>query len=86
METWSEPDYSREDRLHEPPLLLNATLTVSGLSVGAQYALLRYDSPGAIPSRDLLGQGGYVEKKGFTSAGASRSWPVSFLSNSTTLL
>lgn len=53
--------------------------------VRSRYALLRYDSPAEIPSHDLLGQGGYAEKVDFQNSDRSRSWPVSFMSNSTTL-
>ena len=89
-----EPDYSKEDRLDEAPAVLNATLTASGLGRGGRYALLRYDDPASIPSSDLLGSGGYASKTLFEPANTVGCvfvgewkcvWPVSFMSNSTTL-
>ena len=66
MGTWSEPDYSKEDKLHESPRQLSATVTVSGLTAGAHYALLWYDTPSKIPARDLLSKGGYAGMLRFT--------------------
>ena len=36
MKSWSEPDYSAEDKLHETPVMLDATLTVTGLAPGGK--------------------------------------------------
>jgi hypothetical protein len=97
MGTWSEPDYSKEDKLHESPRQLSATVTISGLTAGAHYALLWYDTPNKIPARDLLGKGGYTGMLRFTappppsppssSAEGATSFQhsVTFASNSTTM-
>lgn len=81
----SEPDYSKEDREHQAPVLLTATLQATGLTAGGHYILLRYETPSAIPAEKLLARGGYSEHTAFTPSGSSQSWPVSFMSNSTTL-
>jgi hypothetical protein len=81
----SEPDYSKEDREHQVPVLLTATLRAMGLTAGGRYVLLRYETPAAIPAEKLLARGGYSEHTAFTPSGSSQSWPVSFMSNSTTL-
>ena len=85
MKTNSEPDYSKEDREHQPPVLLSAVLTATGLAARRKYVLLRYTSPADIPQHDLLRHGGYSDRTEFTATGARHSFPVTFMSNTTTL-
>jgi hypothetical protein len=70
---------------NQAPVLLNAVLAATGLTANARYVLLRYDSPAAVPSHELIRSGGFVEKTEFTATGDRHSWPVMFMSNSTTL-
>jgi hypothetical protein len=46
----SEPDWGAEDNLDQAPVTLTPVVTATGLTVGTEYALLRFDSPGALPS------------------------------------
>jgi len=48
-----EPDYSQENGLNEKPTLLNGKITVSGLTCGTSYIILRFDND-TPPSVDFL--------------------------------
>jgi len=80
----TEPDYSQEDGLHQTPVNLSGHVTVSGLSSGSRYALLRYDDPSSVPSEDFL-HSSFAEKIEFVASANSYSHDVHFMSNSTVL-
>ena len=83
MDSWYEPDYSKEDAKFEKPAMLNGTLAVRGLTRGAAYALLRYDSVAAVPPRAFLQAGGWSRRDDFRAVAATREVRVSFWSNTT---
>lgn len=93
-----EPDYSREDGLHEKPVQLQAEIVVGtskDLSPGATYALLTYDASDAGPRgpappragrdflRSYLAAGGEPEYFSVLEDGEAWRKPVTFWSNST---
>ena len=84
MDSWTEPDYSVEDQQHEAPVVMGATVTVSGLTAGMRYALLRFDNPAAVPARAFLAAA-YANKTEFVASGATWTERAQFESNSTTL-
>ena len=82
---WTEPDYSKEDKQHEAPVSLSATVTASGLSSGSTYALLRFEDFTTVPHEDFL-QGPFASKIEFVAArDGTHNERVTFMSNSTTL-
>jgi len=83
MSSWTEPDFSKEDRQHQKPTLLAAELIVTGLNAGLRYALLRYSDPSHVPDRDFLNSK-FEEVATFTAAGSMFKRSVTFMSNSTT--
>ena len=64
-------DWGAEDGVHEKPVPLYPTATVSGLTAGANYALLRFDEAGAVPSSNFLA-GSWATKVEFTASGATQ--------------
>ncbi|MDR3741807.1 MAG: hypothetical protein P4L40_22535, partial [Terracidiphilus sp.] len=62
--SWSEPDWGSEDSYHTPypPAVFTPTATVSGLTVGNSYSLLRFDGASSLPAA-----GGFL---------ASNTWAV----------
>merc|ERR1712113_784577 len=81
VSSWTEPDYSVEDRQHKEPTLLSASLTISGLDPGSSYALLQYDNPDDVPDRDFLSSR-FVNRFVFTASGLTHNYSTSFMSNS----
>ena len=82
MDSWTEPDYSREDGRHEVPVPLHATVTVSNLTAGNRYALLRFDNAAEVPAAEFL-KAPYAAKSEFLAGGATWSTRATFLSNTT---
>eukprot|EP00933_Yihiella_yeosuensis_P021251 TRINITY_DN16864_c0_g1_i1.p1 TRINITY_DN16864_c0_g1~~TRINITY_DN16864_c0_g1_i1.p1 ORF type:complete len:377 (+),score=55.12 TRINITY_DN16864_c0_g1_i1:10-1140(+) len=84
-----EPDYSAEDKKHELPVILSASVVASDLLPGKRYALLRYFSPDDLPQ-----DGQFLEKYTATTglqpeyfvAPSKGTWrrEVTLASNSTT--
>lgn len=84
VSSWKEPDYSKEDGMHEKPTEVSADLTISGLTLGGSYALLRYEDPDLVPDCDFLNSK-FTEKIVFTATGQIHTYATSFMSDSTTL-
>jgi len=63
---WWEPDWGAEDKVHDKPILFNATLTVSGLTEGNAYTCLRFDDPAAVPKSSFLA-GSWTQRFDFTA-------------------
>merc|ERR1712232_437028 len=68
----------------QTPLELDGTVTVSGLSIGKRYALLRYSDPAQVPDQHFL-ESKFTEKIEFVASGMTYSHKVNFLSNSTAM-
>ena len=83
MDRVDEPDYSREDRHHQHPVLMHARLVVRRLEVGRRYALLRYVEAAAVPVKGFL-HAPATQRHEFTASGAEYARNVTFMSNSTT--
>ena len=87
MDEWSEPDYSVEDGKGEAPRMLSASLVVSQLNPGVQYALLEFADAALLPRAGFLSNatGGVVSRVDFTNkSGTIYRHRVHFMSNSTT--
>eukprot|EP01052_Picozoa_sp_SAG31_P002346 SAG31_NODE_83_length_27039_cov_14.035746_2_plen_265_part_00 len=84
MDQWKEPDYSKEDGFHEAPTMMGATVTVSDLTLGTRYALLRFEDPAAVPKREFL-KARFAHKTEFVAKVATWTTRVAFMSNSTIL-
>jgi hypothetical protein len=67
---WDEPDWGSENNLNEAPVPLTATVTISGLTAGSSYALLRFDEASALPSRGGFLTARWSRKVVFVAAGA----------------
>jgi hypothetical protein len=85
MGEWTEPDYSEEDKLHEPPVLLSAQVVVSALTVGSTYALLRFDDPLLTPVSGFLRSPNVREKNVFVASAPTARFNRTFMSNTTQL-
>jgi hypothetical protein len=85
MGNWTEPDYSQEDKLNEPPVLLSARVIVSELSAGVNYALLRFDDPLLTPVSRFLESPHVREKNVFVATAATAEFDRNFMSNTTQL-
>jgi len=55
---WTEPDWGAEDKKHEKPIQFTAFATVTGLTPGKKYALLRFDK-----ADDLGDSKNFLQKK-----------------------
>lgn len=66
-----------------PPGLMSATITVSGLTDGVAYVLLRYDDYTKVPRDKFLKRGGYTKTQKFVAHGTTwtHSDPQRFMSN-----
>eukprot|EP00947_MAST-08B_sp_MAST-8B-sp1_P000463 g463.t1 len=83
MDSWTEPDYSREDAQREAPTLLTALAIVSGVRPGKRYALLRFEDATTVPQHTFL-DGPYTDKTEFVApAGGTYQQRVSMMSDST---
>ena len=77
IDRWDEPNL-----IHgEAAQVLHAAGTVSGLTPGQSYLLLRYDNYGAVPARDFASSGGYTWALNFTASGDTYSFGDEFLSD-----
>jgi hypothetical protein len=85
VSSWTEPDYSKEDGLHQHPVELKANVTVAGLEVGGEYSLLRYDDHTMVPDSGFL-TSSFVEKTEFTAASTTYLHALSFMSNATAIM
>eukprot|EP00966_Prymnesium_polylepis_P006543 150130-Prymnesium_polylepis.2 len=82
MDSWTEPDYSREDAQKESPTLLSATVTASKLAPGMRYAMLRFDTIASVPRAVFL-NATYAQKTEFAAMASTWAQRVEFMSNST---
>merc|ERR1712216_80499 len=83
MESWMEPDYSKEDAHHQKPTELRGTLTVTRLQPGAHYALLRYQDVESVPARHFL-QSNFTSRIDFVAPETGNvEFATKFMSNST---
>lgn len=82
MESWLEPDYSKEDMHHEEPTELKATLIITHLQPGVSYVLLHYDDAAAVP-KDRFLDSQFSSRKDFVASGTKAEFSTSFMSNST---
>lgn len=76
VDRWSEPNVTKGI----PPVTLNATLTMYGLTAGASYALLRYDDYTKVPTDNYLSSA-YSKKTVFVAAGSEKTLSDQFLSD-----
>ena len=84
--SWSEPDDGTEDKYYRTPSTLTPTATVSGLTVGQAYALLRFDSAASLPAAGhFLASATWSERVNFTATSTVMvlSGLASFLSDTT---
>merc|ERR1712070_619091 len=84
LSSWTEPDYSKEDQQHQVPTLLSANVTVTKLTPGKQYALLRFEDPNDVPIADFL-TAKFSQKVVFNADSNMFVHRTQFMSNSTTL-
>lgn len=79
IDRWDEPNVS----LGESPVKLNATINISGLTVGINYALLRYNTYTHVPSSDFnpLNADGV---RYFSASAITKTYTDTFMSNSAT--
>lgn len=82
MDSWTEPDYSKEDEQEQVPVMLSASVTASGLTLGTRYAMLRFDDPKSVPAQGFL-NAPYVAKTEFKATGHTWTQKATFMSNST---
>jgi len=82
VDSWKEPDYSKEDGHGEIPKLIHANVTISELTAGSKYALLRYEDPASVPKQDFL-DSKYTKRQDFTPSRDEMVFKTSFMSNST---
>lgn len=50
MPAWTEPDWGKEDGLHQLPVKFTVSARFFGLNVGSTYNVYRYDDPRSVPS------------------------------------
>jgi len=55
VSSWTEPDYSSEDQVSPKPapISLASNLTISGVTKGSQYAILRFDDYSIVPTSNF---------------------------------
>ena len=83
MDSWSEPDYSKEDAHHETPTELHGSLAVTQLHPADRYSPLRYDDAANVPDRQFL-KSKYNSRVDFVAPTSGQvEFPVHFMSNST---
>lgn len=84
MPSWKEPDWGKEDGLHEKAVQFTVTATVSGLTSGKQYSVLRYDDQRNVPISGFL-DSSFSERFDFTAQGATQELTDfdSFMSDAT---
>ena len=68
--SWTEPDWGEEDGVHAPPVLFTISANVTGLTSGTNYATLRFDTIGEIPSSGFL-QASYSARFDFKATESS---------------
>lgn len=72
MPDWTEPDYSKEDAIHQPTVEYVVSAVISGLTSGTAYTVLRFDQTATVPSSGFL-QGPYTARFDFTATGPIQS-------------
>jgi hypothetical protein len=77
LDRWDEPNVT----LGESPVILNATITTDSLTIGAKYALLRYDNYINVPSSGFAPAGADATVY-FVASATSQTFSDSFMSNS----
>jgi len=76
IDRWDEPNIT----LGQAPVMLHATATMTGLTIGNEYALLRYNNYTHVPSTNfdpLYADGTFY----FTASALTGTYPDSFMSN-----
>lgn len=63
---WYEPNWGKEDQVHDAPKPWKMTAIVSGLTVGDTYTVLRFDAPESVPTSDYM-NGAYTNYVVFTA-------------------
>jgi hypothetical protein len=61
MPSWTEPDYGKEDQKHLPIVQFTVSALIEGLVVGSNYAVLRFDRAGDVPTQNFI-QGSYSRR------------------------
>jgi len=82
LPSWTEPDYSAEDRKHEPAQDWTVTVNIKGLTAGTNYALLRFNNAALVPRRDFL-DAAYASRVDFTATGATYTTTAKLRSDDT---
>ena len=67
---WDEPDWGAEDGLNQAPINLFPVATVSGLTPGVAYVLLRFDSVGSLPATGNFLAAAWAQETPFVASGA----------------
>jgi len=80
IDRWNEPNISQG----ASPVQMNATIQVSGLSVGSQYVLLRYNAYQNVPTNNYLSSA-YSAATAFVATGSVRTFTDSFMSDATVI-
>ena len=75
VNSWKEPDWGREDKLHQAPVLQKYSLTVKGLTAGAAYTILRFDAAAALTNGKDPRTASYTWTQDFTATAATQSFP-----------
>jgi hypothetical protein len=70
VDRWDEPDWGAEDGLHEKPVTIAPSLTVSGLTAGRNYRCLRFDSASSVPNGNFA-SGSFSFEYAFTASKSS---------------
>eukprot|EP00929_Paragymnodinium_shiwhaense_P004575 TRINITY_DN105634_c0_g1_i1.p1 TRINITY_DN105634_c0_g1~~TRINITY_DN105634_c0_g1_i1.p1 ORF type:complete len:340 (-),score=45.60 TRINITY_DN105634_c0_g1_i1:46-1065(-) len=84
VNSWTEPDYSKEDAHHQIPVEMTGTLTVTDLKAGVKYALLRYEHSSHVPEEDFLTQGKFASRIDFVGPSDGKAeFQTKFMTNST---
>jgi hypothetical protein len=69
--SWSEPDWGSEDHINAPPVKFFPSATVSLLTIGTQYSLLRFDDPSYVPLGGFFA-GPWTQVVNFTAVSATQ--------------
>lgn len=70
MPDWKEPDWGKEDRLHEQVVSFQVTANIVGLEAGVGYSVLRFDDPIDVPDQGFL-NGGFARRFDFVASSST---------------
>lgn len=74
---WNEPNIP----LGEKPVTMQGALSITSLTPGTTYALLRYDNYHNVPNANFLAAGGYTWDHQFTATSTTQAFADSFQSD-----